>query len=69
MIKPEQIPDKVVKAAQKAWEQDAESFRPNAKSIAAALNAWPGMHHYEPNAEPYYGKHLILPLMERRDDQ
>lgn len=43
MIKPEQVPKKVVRAAEKAWEKDTESFRPNAKTIAAALNAWPGM--------------------------
>ena len=43
-IKPEQVPKKVVRAAEKSWEKDTESFRPNAKTIAAALNAWPGMH-------------------------
>jgi hypothetical protein len=41
MIRPEQVPKKVVRAAEKAWENDTESFRPNAKTIAAALNAWP----------------------------
>jgi hypothetical protein len=58
-----------------AQEYDAESYpfenedvvqqrllRTQARAaILAALNAWPGMHHYEPNAEPYYGKHIILP--------
>lgn len=30
----------------------------------ALLENWPGMEHYNPHAEPYYGKHLILPLTE-----
>jgi hypothetical protein len=42
-IKPEQVPKKVVRAAEKAWEKDTESFRPTAKTIAAALNEWLGM--------------------------
>lgn len=31
-------------------------------AFVAMVTAWEGMHHYEPNVEPYYGKHLILPL-------
>ena len=43
MIKPEQIPDEVVEAALEAWKKDTETFHPNAGTIAAALNAWPGV--------------------------
>jgi hypothetical protein len=64
MIKPEQIPDKVVKAAQKAWEQDAESFRPNAKSIAAAINAWPMSHIHEYSHGKISGVDIVLPLKQ-----
>ena len=53
----------ILKATQPEWEKEARA------AIAAALNAWPGMHHYAPSAEPYYGKHIILPLpQEPRDD-
>lgn len=34
----------------------------------ALLEAWPGMHHYNPHAEPYYGKHIILPLNTGTDN-
>ena len=37
-------------------------------AIRAALAAWPGMHHYIPNAEPYYGKHIILPLTQENSN-
>lgn len=40
MIKPEQIPDAVVKAYEAGrWDQDLSV----AASIAAALSAWPGL--------------------------
>lgn len=63
MIKPKQVPKKVVRAAEKAWEKDEESFRPNAKTIAAAINAWPGMHFIG-----NIGVHLPL-TQENSDDQ
>ena len=71
MIKPEQVPKKVVRAAEKAWEKDTESFRPNAKTIAAALNAWPGMLLYpadglDPTINP---DRLILPLPQEASDE
>ena len=75
MITPEQVPKKVVKAAQKAWEKDTESFRPTAKTIAAALNVWPGMRHDGPSGggisqEPLQLSRIILPLtQEASDDQ
>ena len=64
MIKPKQIPDEVLEAAQKAWEQDAESFRPNAKSIAAAINAWPGVCKSESVCG--WSKWIELPIEEEQ---
>ena len=34
-------------------------------AIAAGLTAWRGVHEYNPNAEPFYGYHLILPLTQK----
>ncbi|CAB4169990.1 hypothetical protein UFOVP1087_5 [uncultured Caudovirales phage] len=73
MITPEQVPKKVVKAAQKAWEKDTESFRPTAKTIAAALNAWPGMEqdqlfHGFTDGTHYFQPRLILPLPQEASD-
>ena len=65
MIKPEQIPPDAMYAAWKAM--NAEMTLNDA--IAAAIKAWPGIHHYVPNAEPYYGKHIILPLTETSNDK
>lgn len=67
MINPEVVPHAAMNALLLALRQR----RGGKEAIAAAMNAWPGMHHYEPNAEPYYGKHLILPLppQEKRDDE
>jgi hypothetical protein len=47
MIKPEQIPDAVIKVFRAAW-MDAD--KTTEAAIAAAINAWPGVHtsnHYE----------------------
>ena len=59
MIKPEQIPDEVVEAALEAWKTDTETFHPNAGTIAAAINAWPGAEIEKVFVEEDY---LILPL-------
>lgn len=64
MLKAEQIPDEVVKAALKAWEEDDKSFRPNAKTIAAALNAWPKMH-VGPSPADARRNSIILPLPQK----
>ena len=71
MITPEQVPKKVVKAAQKAWEKDTESFRPTAKTIAAALNAWPGMLLYPADGLDLTinPDRLILPLPAEASDE
>lgn len=61
MIKPDQIPDEVVKAAVKAWKKDTQSFHPNAEIIAAALNAWP-------KADQYLGA-VVLPLPQEARDE
>ena len=66
MLKAEQIPDEVVKAALEAWKKDTETFHPNAGTIAAAINAWPGMEMETVFVEENY---LILPVpREPRDE-
>lgn len=43
MIKPEQIPDDVVRSARRAWlVADDGAVNDWRKAIAAAINAWPG---------------------------
>ena len=69
MIKPEQIPDEVVKAALKAWKKDTETFHPNAGTIAAAINAWPGMVTVDPDSWVRCrrdGSTIILPLTQEK---
>lgn len=64
MIKPEQIPDEVVKAVLEAWKKDTETFHPNAGTIAAVINAWPGMEkgkYYSGQGRPGV-RAIILPL-------
>ena len=61
MIKPEHIPDEVVKAALEAWKKDTETFHPNADTIAAALNAWPGAFPHTFRG-PLEGYGYVLPL-------
>lgn len=76
------IPPEVLEAAAKAVlsaimfevEPDAranqltnDEYRTIARAACLAmLKAWPGMHHYAPSAEPYYGKHIILPLPQEK---
>ena len=65
MIDANQIPDEVVEAAVNAWKKDTQSFPPNAETIAAALNAWPGM-----DARPTFGpSRIILPLSQEVSDE
>ena len=61
MINPEQVPDEVVAAAREAWLRSDVSAKEDWRaSIAAALNAWPGMKACE---EDDLGPAcLILPL-------
>ena len=68
-IKPEQVPKKVVRAAEKAWGEDEESFCPNAKTIAAAINAWPEARRvkgYFTHDTDYYEPAFVLPLSRER---
>ena len=68
MIRPEQVPKEVADAL---WQAicDKPGIEPK-KAIAAALNAWPGMHLGAPwvigvpNATS-----IILPLTEKPDDK
>ena len=73
MLKAEQIPDKAVEAAVKAWKKDTQSFRPNAETIAAAINAWPGMTQVGGVAQSrmHWGTRpcIILPLPQEARDE
>ena len=68
MIRAEQIPDEVAwKLHDKLWKVGGPSVDEVRASIAAALNAWPGMQH-----KPYWDfrtneKHteLILPVPQK----
>lgn len=60
MLKAEQVPNEAVKAAIEAWENNDQSFRPNAETIAAALNAWPGVFYHP--ARPDEEACIFLPL-------
>ena len=67
MIKPEQVPDAVWSAFHEAVLR--YGYKPQA--LAAALNAWPGMKHYDEMrvfGEPHSPARLILPLTEASDD-
>lgn len=60
MIRPEQIPDEVVEAFQRAWaNKDTLSTK---ECLAAALSAWPGaMTEWNTRARGK-AEELILPL-------
>lgn len=69
MIKPEQVPDEVMAAFQKAWAD--KSTLSTKECIAAAINAWPGMEPHKvlsvrDNGEGYDLKTtaIILPLTQ-----
>lgn len=67
MLKPEQVPDKVWSAFHEAVLR--YGYKPQA--IAAALNAWPGMHIHEwqrPWLGGMSGTDLIIPLTEASDE-
>ena len=67
MIKPEMVPDEVVEAARAAWLRSDVSAKEDWRaSIAAALNAWPGMQQ-----RIHIEQAIILPLppQEGGDDQ
>ena len=65
MIKPEQIPDEVVKEALWAYNYASRDCYTTeeqdiAIAIAAALNAWPGVYEYKGRE----GQSLSLPLTQ-----
>ena len=63
MIKPEQIPDEVVKAAHRAFYAEKPcGFR---EALAAALAAWPGNWYVD--AVDFDAK-LILPLTQENNN-
>ena len=70
MLKAEQIPDEVVKAALEAWKKDTETFHPNAGTLAAAINAWPGSYSLAENDSATIREMacFILPFTENTND-
>lgn len=66
MIKPEQIPDEVFEAFQKAWA--VTSTLSTKECLAAALNAWPGMDT-GPNIYGRQDAIIHLPLTENTNDK
>jgi hypothetical protein len=74
MIKPEQIPDEVVKAAFDAYLKDPcidKAFF--GKAIAAGLAAWPGMEYWPEFSDAGLGEHepgkVFLPLTQEARDE
>lgn len=65
MIKPEQIPDEVVRRFS-TWQFPKCSDKLMRGMLADAINAWPGMTE---NMEPGMYHELILPLTENHDDK
>jgi hypothetical protein len=73
MMKPDQVSEAVAKAAWTAFYNAtgptvADDWR---AAIAAALNAWPGMHIHEwqrPWLGGMSGTDLIIPLTEASDE-
>ena len=67
MIKPEQVPKSVWKAALRACEEHDGAMQ---EVVAAALNAWPGMIVMPENSDEHLSAHIRLPLtQEKTDDQ
>ena len=62
MIKPEQIPDEVVKAFVDAYYTKDMTRK---AAIAAAINAWPDAEIYDSN---YCGTFLKLPLPQENNN-
>ena len=85
MINPAQIPDEVVEAAARALCKEQRMFWPDLNNdehniirgearaaIAAALNAWPGMHVHETRRSWLGGfseRELMLPLPQQDSDE
>lgn len=69
MIKPEQIPDEVIKEARKAWlVSDDGAVNDWRKAIAAAINAWPRACRidFDDWVEMVEGE-IVLPAPEKND--
>ena len=67
MIRPDQIPDEVVEAANRAFEDTmgTEFHLSWARSIAAALSAWPGAQESGMTMGPYKSHIYVLPLPQK----
>ena len=66
MLKPEQVPDAVVKAFDEEYLFGEGDWKRNC--LAAAINAWPGMH----NVPSYLNEGrtlIILPLPQEVSDE
>ena len=68
MIRPDQIPDEVVEAAHRAFEDTMETeFHLSwARSIAAALSAWPGVTTTSWFQDSGFKAALNLPLPQEK---
>jgi hypothetical protein len=68
MIRPDQIPDEVVKAALNEWWRNGARW---SDVVAAAINAWPGAERVfrQPHrrAVSYSDPAFILPLPQKDD--
>lgn len=64
MLKAEQIPDEVVKAFEDEYRFGEGDWKRN--SIAAALNAWPGMWVEQLYPLPVDTQGIILPLPQEK---
>ena len=70
MLKSEQIPTEVLAVFQKACDSGDPWSEPwnIADTIAAAINAWPGMHKWD-TGQVWHHASIVLPLpMENTND-
>ena len=66
MIKPDQIPDEVFEAFQKAWT-DASTLSTK-ECLAAAINAWPGAVWRESGVgREIVSRRIVLPLPPEKE--
>lgn len=69
MLKPEQVPDAVVKAFDEEYLFGEGDWKRNC--LAAAINAWPGVVLYPPDVldNTINPTRIILPLTQEKSDE